>query len=181
MWVTRVWRNGSARCEARWMDEHMVLNYGGIARLSGAIIDENLNSLTWWTQKHNGYASREAVDLLDVKYGLGLADGKSEGLNGQARIKRWLKNHVYSQLPLGVRPWLYFLYRSVFRLGFLDGSRGMLFHTLQGLWYRELVDAKVTEVEDAASQLGCGIPKAIHDVLGIDVNAADGADRAHGS
>ena len=168
MWVTRVWRNGSARCEARWMDEHMVLKHGGIARLPGAIIDENLNSLTWWTQKHNGYASREAVDLLDTKYSLGLADRKSEGLNRQARIKRWLKQRVYARLPLGVRPWLYFVYRSIFRLGLLDGSRGMLFHTLQGLWYRQLVDAKVAEVEDAAVREKSRIPKAIHDVLGID-------------
>ena len=181
MWVTRLWRSGWARCESRWMDEHMVVSRGRVARLSGGIIDENLNSLTWWTQKHNAYASREAVDLLDAKYRLGLGDEGTEGLNRQARIKRWLKTRLYSRLPLGVRPWLYFFYRAFFRLGFLDGSRGMLFHTLQGLWYRQLVDAKVTEVEDAVLQRGCDIRKAIHDVLGIDLSPAGGDDGARAS
>ena len=74
LWVTRVWRNGWARCEARWMDEHIVLSRGRISRLPGAIVDDNLNTLTWWTQKHNLYASREAVDLLDRRHGLGLAE-----------------------------------------------------------------------------------------------------------
>ena len=31
----------------------------------GEMIDDNLNPLTWWTEKHNKYASREAVDLLN--------------------------------------------------------------------------------------------------------------------
>ena len=177
MWVMRFWRNGWARCESRWMDEHMVLSRGRVVRLSGAVIDENLNSLTWWTQKHNAYASREAVDLLGAKYRLGLGNEGTEGLNRQARIKRWLKTRVYSRLPLGVRPWLYFFYRTFFRLGFLDGSRGMLFHTLQGLWYRQLVDAKVAEVEDVVHR-GCDVRKAIHDVLSIDLSAVGGADRA---
>ena len=170
LWVTRVWRNGWARCEARWMDEHIVLSRGRISRLLGAIVDDNLNTLTWWAQKHNLYASREAVDLLDRRHGLGLGDRMESGLNRQARLKRWLKNRVYARLPLGVRPWLYFFYRTVLRLGVLDGARGMMFHTLQGLWYRLLVDAKVTEVERAMAEKGCTAPDAIRQVLGIEVN-----------
>jgi glycosyltransferase involved in cell wall biosynthesis len=177
MWVTRLWRRGWARCESRWMDEHMVVSRGRVARLSGGIIDDNLNSLTWWTQKHNAYASREAVDLLDAKYRLGLGDEGTEGLNRQARIKRWLKTRVYSRLPLGVRPWLYFFYRTFFRLGFLDGSRGNLFHTLQKLWYRQLADANVAEVEDVVHR-GCDARKAIHNGLGVELSVAGHAGRA---
>ena len=169
LWVTRFWRNGWARCEARWMDEHIVLNRGRISRLPGAIIDDNLNSLTWWTQKHNLYANREAVDLLDRRYELGLAEQAASGLNRQARLKRWLKNRVYARLPLGVRPWLYFFYRAVLRLGVLDGARGMMFHTLQGLWYRLLVDAKVAEVEHAIREGDGEIAEVIHRVLSIRI------------
>ena len=172
LWVTRIWRNGWAHCEARWMDEHIVLNRGRISRLPGAIIDDNLNTLTWWTQKHNLYANREAVDLLDRRYGLGLAEQAASGLNRQARVKRWLKNRVYARLPLGVRPWLYFFYRAVLRLGVLDGARGMMFHTLQGLWYRLLVDAKVAEVQRAMAENGVNPPDAIRQVLGIEMNPA---------
>ena len=178
--VTRVWRNGWAVCESRWTDEHMVLTRGRLARANGAFIDENLRPLTWWTKKHNDYSSREAIIQLDEQLQLGLNDPLPAGLNPQARRKRWLKTRVYARLPLGVRPWLYFFYRAVLRLGFLDGVRGMTFHTMQGLWYRLLVDAKVMEVRGAMKREGWDAPEAIRRVLGIDVEAAVKARQASG-
>ena len=168
LWILRIFRNGSARCEARWMDEHMVLSAGRAGRICGSLIDDNLKPLTWWTEKHNHYASLEAVDLLNQEYGLGWVDDVGANLNPQARAKRWAKRHVYGRLPVGVRPWLYFLYRMVMRLGILDGSSGITFHTLQGLWYRQLVDAKVREVKQAVTR-GCDISEAVRVVLGIDL------------
>ncbi|RME56375.1 glycosyltransferase family 2 protein, partial [Candidatus Parcubacteria bacterium] len=64
----------------------------------------------------------------------------------QAKWKRILKDEVYSRLPLGLRASLYFLYRYLFRLGFLDGTKGFIWHFLQGFWYRLLVDAKIMEL-----------------------------------
>ena len=43
----------------------------------------------------------------------------------------------------------YFLYRFIVQLGFLDGKEGLIYHGLQGLWYRFLVGAKVEELERA--------------------------------
>ena len=51
-------------------------------------------------------------------------------------------------MPLYVRPFLYFIYRFIFRLGFLDGKEGMLFHFLQAFWYRLLVDIKIDELQN---------------------------------
>jgi hypothetical protein len=45
-----------------------------------------------------------------------------------------------------VRPFLYWIYRYVFRLGFLDGKEGFIFHFLQGFWFRLLVDIKLEEL-----------------------------------
>ena len=45
------------------MDEHIKVD-GQTTEFTGELIDDNLNSLTWWTEKHNKYACREAVDLL---------------------------------------------------------------------------------------------------------------------
>lgn len=174
LWVIRFWRMGWARCEERWMDEHMLLNRGRVARLPGALVDDNRNSLSWWTQKHNAYASREAVELLGLRYGLQLSVEPAAGLNRQARLKRWLKSNVYSRLPLGMRPWLYFFYRAVLRLGILDGTHGMMFHTLQGLWYRSLVDAKVGEVERLQREEGLELQQAIRHVLEIDLEKRAG-------
>src|ERR1019366_6811533 len=41
LWLLRVWRTGAARCEQRWMDEHMVLSHGRVIRLEHDFIDEN--------------------------------------------------------------------------------------------------------------------------------------------
>jgi hypothetical protein len=43
------------------------------------------------------------------------------------------------------------------QLGFLDGKAGLIYHVLQGLWYRFLVDAKVFEFS-----------KSIKDIKSID-------------
>ena len=66
--VLRLFRHGRRQCENRWMDEHIKVA-GPTADFRGDLIDDNLNSLTWWTEKHNRYASREAVDLLNLEYG----------------------------------------------------------------------------------------------------------------
>ena len=38
--------------------------------MPGRSSTNNLNDLAWWTQKHLGYAIREAADMLDIEYGL---------------------------------------------------------------------------------------------------------------
>ena len=44
-----------------------------------------------------------------------------------------------------LRAFLYWIYRYIVRLGFLDGTSGYLYHFLQAYWYRTLVDAKIRE------------------------------------
>ena len=80
-------------------------------------------------------------------YGLELDIVIEAKLKEQAMFKRWLKENIYTKTPLFVRPFFYFFYRYIIRLGFLDGWRGLQWNFLQGLWYRFLVDAKIYEVE----------------------------------
>jgi hypothetical protein len=70
----------------------------------------------------------------------------------QARVKRFLKESVYNRLPFEVSATLFFLYRYVLQLGFLDGRPGLIYHLLQGFWYRFLVGAKLRELEQAVRQ-----------------------------
>ncbi len=70
----------------------------------------------------------------------------------QAKVKRFLKESVYNRLPFEVSATLFFLYRYVFQLGFLDGRRGLTYHVLQGFWYRFLVGAKLRELEAAVAR-----------------------------
>ena len=168
-YVLRIWRNGQARCEASWMDEHMELLSGSVQCLKNEIHDDNLNNIGWWTDKHNRYATREAIMLLDRKYGFLPKQQESPGeLKGQSRIKRWLKHNVYIHLPLGWRALLFFIYRLIFRMGFLDGKMGMAFHFLQGFWYRFLVDMKIREVERLMKRDGIDCAEAIRREFSID-------------
>ena len=167
--LLRIWRDGKAKIEASWMDEHMVPLEGRVLSMKGEIHDKNLNNITWWTDKHNRYASREAIELLNKRYHfLGETVAPSQ-LVGQARIKRWFKDRCYIHLPLGWRAFAFFLYRIIFRFGFLDGRAGMVFHFLQGFWYRFLVDVKVWEVEQRMRRDGIDCVTAIREELGIEV------------
>lgn len=167
--VLRLFRHGRGRCENRWMDEHVKVS-GEVVDLPGELLDDNLNPLTWWTAKHNGYASREVVDLLNLEYGFMAHDSVAELRRGQqAGLKRWLKERVYARLPGGSRALAYFLYRYVLRLGFLDGREGTAFHVLQGFWYRYLVDAKLHEVKSYMRDHEVDAVTAIDHVLGIKV------------
>jgi len=167
--VLRVFRHGQGRCENRWMDEHIMVE-GETVDFQGEIVDDNLNSLTWWTEKHNAYASREVVDLLNLEYRFKAHDTVAD-LRGrqQAGVKRWIKEKLYTRLPGGLRAFAYFFYRYVLRLGFLDGKEGTAFHVLQGFWYRYLVDMKLHEVKSYMRRTNANVVTAIKDVLGIDV------------
>ena len=72
-------------------------------------------------------------------------------------------------MPKSFRSFLYFQYRYIFRLGFLDGYQGLVWHFLQGFWYRYLVDAKVTEVKRYMKQRDCDVIVAIAKVLDVQV------------
>jgi len=126
--------------------------------------------LSVWTDKHNHYASREAVDLLSLEYGFMPRDSVAR-LAGdtQAGAKGWFKTVFYARLPVGYRAFIYFFYRYFLRLGFLDGKSGTTFHFLQGFWYRYLVDAKLAEVKRHMYLYECGVKVAIREVLGIRV------------
>jgi glycosyltransferase involved in cell wall biosynthesis len=145
IWHTKIWRNGSAICEQRWMDERMKISQGETASLEGDLIDHNINNLTWWTQKHNGYATREAIDILDKIYNFTNAELVAANLfgNGEER-RRWFKQR-YLNLPLFFRPLLFWFIRYFLQGGFLEGKRGFIWNILQCGWYRFLVDAKIYE------------------------------------
>jgi len=168
-WLLRIWRKNKAYCEERWMDEHMKVVEGKVSFLESDIIDENRKDLHWWIGKHNSYATREAIDIFNLKYGfLDYDTIPSKLLGTQEQRKRWIKEKIYANMPLFVRPFLYFVYRYIIKLGFLDGREGLIWHVLQGFWYRFLVDAKIYEIEKRARSEGKSVREVISDLYGIE-------------
>lgn len=147
--VMRMWRVGTGYVEQRWMDEHVVLKSGDIVRLKGNIVDDNLNNVSWWVDKHNKYATLEMIELINLSYQFFPLDNNIQKHgSSQAKIKRWIKQSVYARMPYFIRPTIYFMYRYFFKLGFLDGVKGFAFHFMQGYWYRSLVDLKLLEAQE---------------------------------
>ncbi len=142
IWLLRLFRKGKAKYqEERDVDEHLTLLEGKSGKMKNDFIDDNKKDLTWWIKKHNNYASRESGEILKS-----LIQGNEKSAFGvQPGIKKWLKQNLYFKMPMFFRACAYFIYRYFFRLGFLDGKEGLIFHFLQGFWYRFLVDAKLFE------------------------------------
>ena len=153
--LTRIWRRGQGRIEDRWMDEHIIVWGGKTVLFDAPFSDHNLNDLGFFTDKHNKYATREAVDVLNQRYELFARDVelKSEASSLQAAVKRFIKERLYNQIPFPLSSLGYFLLRYVIQLGFLDGREGLIYHFLQGYWYRFLVGAKVMEFDRAIRTL----------------------------
>lgn len=154
--MLRVWRTGAGRIEQRWMDEHVIVENARSETIEGGdLVDHNLNDLSWWISKHNGYATREVYDLVEImERDRARKDEGMETMTGQAARKRWLKEQVYARLPSTLRASFYFFYRYILGRGFLDGKEGFFFHFLQAYWYRTLVEAKLFELKKRAASEG---------------------------
>ena len=152
--LLRLWRKNLGKIEDRWMDEHIIINKGKTITFKNCFCDHNLKNLSFFVNKHDWYANREAVDILLSE----LNKKKNVKLNSKntsfhASLKRYVKENIYNNLPIGVRPFSYFIYRYFILLGFLDGKEGLIYHFLQGFWYRFLVDSKLVEFRKELKKL----------------------------
>jgi len=136
-----MFRTGFGKCEEKLYDQHFLVT-GKTLKLKGDIIDLITESLTTFTDRHNKWSSLEAQQQISPEHNDSTIKGSLTGNPIQAR--RYVKN-IYEKFPLFVRPLIYFIVRYFFRLGFLDGRRGLIFHFLQCFWFRFLIDAKIFE------------------------------------
>ena len=126
--MIRLFKFGRGRYPKRLMDERVIVD-GSVVDLPVAFFDDNRNGLSWWTQKHVGYARREAQQALLAEHG---------------------NKAAYYRLPKFFRAFIYFCVRYFLRGGIWDGAEGVLWHFLQAFWYRVLVDAEILEIEKRA-------------------------------
>jgi glycosyltransferase involved in cell wall biosynthesis len=163
-WILRMFRRGRAHFGDRSCNEHLVID-GATGFLKEDFIHEDRKSISDWIAKHNRYATLEAFELLkeestfhDVRARLWRAS--------QVERKRWLRYRVWNRLPPLLRPLIYFVYRSVFCGGFLDGPRALVYHFLQALWYPLLIDIKYLELRAAEHAVPPG-PSTLRQDVGM--------------
>lgn len=148
-WHLRLFRTGIGRCEDRKYDQHFLLTSGTSGQLPGTMVDDIRMPLTEWTARHNRWSDSEVAEL-EAGESAGRIQPDAHG--NPVQRKRFLRER-YNRMPLFVRPLALFVYRYFFRLGFLDGTQGLIFWVLQTFWFRFLVDAKIWERRHPADPL----------------------------
>lgn len=141
----RIFRRDKGRCEEKLYDQHFVVQ-GTTRVIKGDIIDLVTPDLDTWMKNHIRWAGLEAHQQSDIKFiheKNGVINPKFTGTLIEKR--RWARVSLYGRGPLFIRAIGYFFYRYFLRLGFLDGTEGLIYHTLQGFWFRFYVDALVWE------------------------------------
>jgi len=106
--------------------EHVVVS-GLARRLKNSVIHSNSESLSHYIRKHDQYSNWESRVLAS---GRAAGELKPDLFGNQAQRRRWLKQSLF-RVPGS--PVALFLYRYVFRFGFLDGVPGLIYCAFQAI------------------------------------------------
>lgn len=146
-YLLKLFRKTAVRMDTRDLMDHHFYVTGATRNLKNDLIEENRkeDDIGFWIDKHNRYARLVAQEEFTRRRSAHDAPLAPKFFGNPDERTVWLKQRWYA-LPLYVRPFLYFAYRYVFRLGFLDGKQGFLFHLLQAFWFRLLVDIQLDDL-----------------------------------
>ncbi|WP_207492043.1 glycosyltransferase family 2 protein [Aridibaculum aurantiacum] len=144
-----VFKKGFGQCEDKLYDQHFLIN-GETEKLNGDIVDIITDSIDTFTFRHNKWATLEARDVMQLMVD---ADKRIKpNKKGNLMERRRYQRMKYYSYPIFLRVFVYFFYRFILKGGFRDGKPGLIFHVLQGFWFRFLVDAKIYEARMAAAK-----------------------------
>lgn len=154
-----LFRRGKGRFECRLKDqdesmadmevhEHIVLEHGldgksqrKAGKLRSPLLHHNVESLSHYIRKHDEYSNWDARVCLEGEKNS--ADLPPSLFGSQAQRRRWLRKTFFT---VPGTPALYFLYKYVFCLGFLDGIPGLIYCGLQGIQFFH-IKAKIYELK----------------------------------
>jgi glycosyltransferase involved in cell wall biosynthesis len=144
-YLLKLFRTDAVVVDADDLVDHHFHVTGSTAILKGDLIEDNRNedAIAVWIGKHNRYAVAQARE--ETARSADPDRRPTRAFGSPDERTRWRKR-IWYRLPLYARPFGYFIYRYVFRLGFLDGKEGFIFHFLQAFWYRLLVDINRDEL-----------------------------------
>jgi glycosyltransferase involved in cell wall biosynthesis len=127
------------------VDHHFYVT-GHTRKLRHDLIESNAkeNDISFWVEKHNRHstllASEEMLRATSTQQIIRPA------LTGNPDQRTLFSKRMWRKYPLLLRSLAYFTYRYFILGGWLDGKQGFVFHFLQGLWFRILIDIKVSDL-----------------------------------
>jgi glycosyltransferase involved in cell wall biosynthesis len=152
-WKLSLFRKGLGHFECRLQDqdasmadmevhEHVVVA-GTTRKLKHPLIHHNVESLSRYIQKHNEYSNWEARVWCDPNRDKSAKDIRPSLWGTQAQRRRWLRRYL---LWIPGSPIAFFLYKYVWKLGFLDGVPGLIYCAMQGIQFFH-IKAKIYELQ----------------------------------
>lgn len=145
--LLKLFRRDRVRIDTGDLVDHHFVVQGPTVTLRHDIVEANRreDDIAFWIEKHNRYAVLMARE--ELRWRLGRRDSAiTPSLSGNHDERTAALKSVWRRMPLYVRPFLYFFYRYLLRLGFLDGKQGAIFHFMQAFWFRLLVDINLDEM-----------------------------------
>ena len=139
---------GHFECRAEGQDDSMgdmevhehVIVQGRTAKLKNSLLHRNVESLSRYIQKHDEYSNWEARVWLSGDASMRELPPRLFGT--QAQRRRWLRKKFFG---IPGSPLLFFFYKYVVRLGFLDGIPGLIYCGMQGIQFFH-IKAKIYEL-----------------------------------
>jgi glycosyltransferase involved in cell wall biosynthesis len=133
-----LFRRGLGRFECRFREqddsmcdmevhEHVIVQ-GRVGSLRHPLIHKNVESLSHYIRKHDQYSNWESRVLAGDRKDSSQIEPNLFG--SQAQRRRWLKKSFF-RIPGS--PLALFVYRYVFRLGFLDRTPGLIYCLFQAI------------------------------------------------
>jgi hypothetical protein len=149
-YLLKIFRKDRVRIDLNDLLDHHFYIDGPTAKLRFDLVERNVkeDDIGFWIEKHNRYATLMAREESVRSAGVLPPLRPDLAGNPDQRILR-LKS-FWRAMPLYVRPFLYFTWRYLFRLGCLDGKQGFIFHFMQAFWFRLLVDIKLDDLRTEA-------------------------------
>lgn len=147
--ILRLFKKGKATVD-RDINEHIRID-GTIKELQNDFIHKDNKSISDWIDKHNRYSTFEAQELLNYekRQKENERDNFANLFGTSPQRKRWIREYIWNPLlpPLS-RPFIYFFYRYIFRLGFLDGRAGFIYFLLQSFMMVLPTNVKYYELKE---------------------------------
>lgn len=133
--VLRLFRYGKGHYEDRKVHERLIVD-GSVGWLKNSLVHHDRKPIFRYLERHNTFSDLEAKERLVVwcsgKRSEGMLKGRFFGT--PAERVRFIKERVWRWIPF--KPLVIFLWKYVFRLGFIDGKAGLhfcLLHAVQEL------------------------------------------------
>ena len=162
--TVRLWKKNKGRSQDLWMDEQISVD-GKVYNFDKFIIDENLNDLKWWINKHKKYAQREALSFFLVNDKNTLIKKPSD----KSKNNKYYKYKIYYKMPMFIRPLALFIYNYIYKLGFLCGWQGLVYYIIQMIWYRFLTDLNIYKIKSKMKNQNKSLSEVIKSIFSYEI------------